>query len=321
MKSGLTLQTQLTENVEVLEYEVHPVGLGATITLLSMLLSADKSVRLYSTSNCQLLHDLKQIFNIPNNKLTIIEKENVTNNIVGYNMTNRLVSDYCKFWSPYISSPIVNLFGSQHKIGKQNKPCIAVANAVWLDEFPNNSLPYNRYHTKEFWQKSIDLILSAGYDVITLNLNQVSLEQKTYILNELCDAVLGYEGGLCHLAHLLKVPTIMLPWHHHEGGNSPDETNSIRWIPQKMHLDKKTYFLQSPEELLSWTADKLKQIINGLYQDQGNSIFFNSTLRVNQTDLTVDSDAWDHCGLAAQLTDWEKEFVFKYINSPTVGGT
>ena len=61
------------ENVEVLEYEVNPVGLGITITLLSMLLSANKSVRLYSTPNYQLLQDLKQIFNIPDNKLTIIE--------------------------------------------------------------------------------------------------------------------------------------------------------------------------------------------------------------------------------------------------------
>ena len=278
-----------------LEYEVGPVGLGISITLLSLLLSANRPLILYAPNNYTIIRDLKRIFNIADDKLTIVDREVLTDPLVGHDVRVRRITDYCKFWSPYLTSDSIQI--------KRNKPCIALATGDWLTEFPNNALPFNRYHSKEFWLKVVNLVISAGYEVITMNVNQVSVEQKTYVLTELCDAVIGYEGGVCHLAHSLKVPTIIMPWHHYEGGNDPHKDGSIKWIPHKMHRDPRTYFVESPEEILSWTTVTLKETINRLYLEEGNNIFLKeSTLSKNYI-----SQQWSNS------TDFEREFVGTYI--------
>ena len=300
----------------MIDYEVDAVGLGITITMLSLFLSTDQEIILRAPIRYRLLRDLKKIFSI--NRLTIIDQELVPNCIVGHNMSKQLVSDYCKFWSPYFSVNSVNLFGQQHAIGTYKKPCIGLAtDHLWDNELPNNSIPFNRLYPKKIWLQIIDLIMASGYDVITLNQKEVNFEERVYKINEFCDCVIGYEGGACHLAHLLKVPCIIMPWHHHENGADPHPDGSLFYVPQKMHIDFRTYFLKSVDEILSWDSATLKETIKKLYSEQGNNVFINNKLHVNTRHLLVNTGTSAN---QAHLTEWETNFVKTYISNPTVGG-
>jgi hypothetical protein len=108
-----------------------------------------------------------------------------------------------------------------------------------------------------------------------------------------------------------------MPWHHHEDGAIPHPDGSIFYAPHKMHLDRRTYFVKSEEEILSWTPEILKNKINALYSDQGNNVFINTKLYVNTSTLRVGTGSIAN---EAQLTEWETNFIKTYISAPTVGG-
>ena len=302
---------------DVLEYEIGNSGLGTTISFLSLFFHINKPLIVRAPANFKILREIKAVFNIPNEQLTIIDQESIPNSIT--NRPEKYVSDYCKFWSPYFTTTKVNVFGNQYETGKKFKPCIGIItnNGWWTNEFPSNRLPFSRYYPKDFWIKIIDLIIASGYDVISLNGINVNLEQKTYLLNELCDAVISSEGGVCHLAHLLKVPCIIMPWHHHEDGSDPHWDGNIFYAPHKMHIDAKTYFVRSEDEILAWDPDMFKEIIKKLYSNQGNNIFLTNKLTVNTQNLSVDTQTSVN---EAFLTEWEKKFIRTYMPTPTVGG-
>jgi hypothetical protein len=304
---------------DILDFEIGNSGLGTTISFLSLFFHVNKPVIIRAPTNFKILREVKSVFDIPDEQLTIINQESIPNSIT--NTPIKYVSDYCKFWSPYFTTDKVNLFGKQYQTGKKYKPCIGVVtnNGWWVNEFPSNTLPFSRYYPKDFWIKIIDLILRSGYDVISLNGINVNLEQKSYLLNELCDAIIGSEGGVCHLAHVLKVPCIMMPWHHHEDGSYPHQDNTIFYAPQKMHIDSRTYFVKSEDEILSWDTDTFKEIIKKLHLSQGNNIFITDKLTVNTQNLSVTVDTQPAVN-EAFLTEWEIDFIKTYMPNPTVGG-
>jgi hypothetical protein len=288
--------------------------------LLSLLLGTNHAVTLRAPQSYKLLRSIKDIFMLE--QLTIIDQEAVPNCIVGHSMSKKLVSDYCKFWSPYFDVDSIKVFEQSYTVGKTNKPCIGLAtDQLWASELPHNGIPFNRLYTKEVWLQIIDLVVASGYDVITFNQNNVNLEQKIYMMNELCDCVIGYEGGLCHLAHVLKVPCIIMPWHHHESGADPEIDGSLFYVPQKMHLDRRTYFVKSKEEILSWTPLILKNQINALYSEQGNNVYFCSDYTIGQEHgITLIKNYTVKEANQAQLTEWEEQFIQTYITNFDVGG-
>jgi len=251
----------------MLEYEISPTGLGTTISIMSMLLHSGKDIVLYAPTDYTTVRDLKKIFNLA--QLTIIDKE-----ILQYDIWPKC-TDKSKFFSPYFDTDYLTLFDRKYAISNKRKPCIGLATGNFYNEFPHNAFPYNRFNSQEFWADVFQLIQLAGYDVITFNLVDTSVEQKIWMLNELCDCVIGYEGGICHLAHLLSIPTIIMPWHHHEDGSIPQP--DIFYVPHKLHLDPKTYFVKDEQEILSWSSYRLIELITQLHHGQGNNIFFNHT--------------------------------------------
>jgi len=302
---------------DVLEFEIGNAGLGTTIVVLSLFFHANKPVVLRAPSNYRILREVKEVFDIPDEKLNIITQESVPNSIT--TGLGHWTSDYAKFWSPYFAVDSVKLFGKHYKVGRIGKPCMGIVtnNGWWSNEFPTPGVPFNRYYSKDFWLKVVDLVLAAGYDIITLNTTAQTLEQKIYMINECCDAVIGSEGGITHLTHLLKVPNIVLPWHHHEDGSVPHPDGSIFYAPHKMHLDRRTYFVKSEEELLSWTPEILREQIKKLYLEQGNNVFFNCDLKINPQYLAVDTGTSAN---QAQLNEKETEFVQTHLSTLTVGG-
>jgi len=306
---------------DFLDFEIDNCGLGTTISLLSLFFHIGKPVILRAPENYKILREVKTVFDIPDEKLTIINQESIPNSIT--NRAQHCVSDYCKFWSPYFGVDKLCYTGQHVQTGKKHRPCIGLVtnNGWWVDELPSNSVPFNRYYKKDFWLKIYDLIMQAGYDVVGLNSTLQSLEQKVYMLNELCDAVIGSEGGICHLAHLLNVPSIIMPWHHHESGADPHEDGSLFYVPHKMHLDRRTYFVKSQEEILHWSPKDLCHQIDKLRLQQGNNVYFNSDYSIGQEHgIHVIKNYTVPEATQAQLTEWENEFIHTHLDNFNIGG-
>jgi hypothetical protein len=282
----------------MLEYELSHTGLGTTIGLLSLLREAQQPVTIQATGSYNLLHNIKRAFNL--DWLTIDTNDLLKNDLV----TAGQIGDSSKFYSPYLPIDTVTVFGQQYSIGRQNKPCIGLATWDLQFDFAHDNFPYNRLYTRETWAKIFQLCLHAGYDVVTLNSRDVDFEKKTWMMNELCDCIIGYEGGIAHLAHVLKIPAVILPWrtwcNDNDKSNPPGDLNLI---PHKLHVDRRTYFLHSVDELLAWTPHELKNKISQLHNNQGNNIYF--------TDATIGPP---------HLTAFEQEFIQTHIKNPVIGG-
>jgi hypothetical protein len=297
---------------DTLEYDISGLAVGTSIIILSMLLNSKKSIVLNAPSNYTVIRDLKRIFNISDSQLRIETKETLNNDIWSR------CADRGKFFSPYITADTINLFGQQHIVGKKNKPCIGLATWDLQHEFAHKAFPYNRLYSKEYWAEIFKLIQSTGYDVITFNIQDVSLEQKIWMMNELCDCVIGYEGGMCHLAHCLKIPNIILPWLRNADGTlGPDD---LYRASHRYHLDIKTYFLKSGDELLSYHKDQLKSLITSLHENQGNNLYWQHNVQVDPLTLQLKSTTLPNGDLHPSITKFEQDFILNYIQNPSVGG-
>lgn len=268
-----------------LEYDVSETGLGTLICLVSTFLHSNCQIVINTNQARSPLFELKKIFNIADSRLIINFVPVLSDDIIMSASHQLMVSDIVKIFAPYFESTEVSVLGHQYSLGKQNKPCVALLcynNYKSLVNFDatKNTYPDNRYHALQDYARVFELIKSAGYEVITLDSVDIALEQKVYMLNELCDAVIGYEGGLCHLAHLLKIPTIMLPYRYPLG-----EFRSV-WNPylNLLHLDKRTYFVDSMSEIDAWTPKVLRQLIANLYLENGNNLFLSQELEIEFAD-------------------------------------
>jgi hypothetical protein len=249
---------------EKITYTTSAMAVGMSISFLSMLLNSDNNFHIKVDSPNHSLFPLKKIFNISDEKLSLSVTDDLSQNIFWE------LSDVGKLTSPYLSPAFVNVKGQQLSVGcKINKPCIALACYQDKEHLKNYDAadynwPNNRYWSIEEYSQIFELIKKSGYEVVTLDNHAISLEDKVYWLNEYCEAVIGYEGGLCHLAHTLKIPTIILPWRPYE---------TFLNI-HSLHLDKRTYFLNSFEEILTWNEFDLQDKIEQLHNEITNNIFY-----------------------------------------------
>ena len=308
-----------------LVYHMRPNGLGIIIIELSTLLHTGKKIHAVVPTSNHMLYDFKRIFKISDEQLIITQDSNSVNHPAS--------CDRMKDFSPYFTADVINLFGHDYPVGTRNKPCVGLAMHHAGGNIGSNNFdplgeqrelkdfPYNKFATYETYSKIIKLVTDAGYDVITLNSHQVSVEYKTFLLNNLCDFVIGYEGGAIQLAHTLKIPSIVLPWNAWFDGDTHWKDGSV-WDQEKIeahgyHIDRKTYFLTSQEEIYNWDRHQLGSIVNGLYQDQGNNIFFTDRVQVDFANLAVNHVK--ECRSLGVLKEETKEFIREHIASPRIG--
>jgi hypothetical protein len=250
--------------MEKINYTTSAMAVGMSISFISMLLNSDRSFHIQVDSPNHSLIPLKKIFNISDDKISISVTNDMSENIFWE------LSDVGKLTSPYVSPEFVNIKNQQVPVAvKTSKPCIALAcyqDYQHLQNYDANdpNWPNNRYWSIQEYAKIFELIKQAGYEVVTLDNHAISLEDKVYWLNEHCDAVVGYEGGLCHLAHTLRIPAIILPWRPYEAFLNIDS----------LHLDRRTYFVRSIEEILNWNKFKLQEVIEQLHNQVTNNIFY-----------------------------------------------
>lgn len=222
-------------------------------------------------------------------------------------LVNPLFPDDCfKLFSPYYKKPRANY---------KRKPYIGLA---WADSAEhifdqtdtNLNYPFNKLYPIENNVDIVKLIKRAGYDVVTLDSKDVSRIDKAWIIENLCDCVIGYEGGIAHLSHMLNVPYIMLPWRH--GGG----------LEQLLHLDSTTYFLNSVHELLNWVNNdkhKLYDTINALNEGHGNNKFLSK-----ERSIVIDENLGltDDKGnvIPIWFNDSEKKFFKNNLGALKLGG-
>lgn len=274
-------------------------GLGTQLGAISTMLSAGVTeIEVNDMAIYNALNDSKQIFNIDH--LTITFSYNP-------NFEHPLYPDDCfKLFSPYYKKP---------KGDGKRKPYIGLAcydNAerVFDQTYTHLDYPYNKLYPLENNLDIIELIKRAGYDVVTLDSKDVSRADKAWLIENLCDCVIGYEGGIAHMSHMLNVPYIMLPWRKNSG------------LEQLLHLDDTTYFLNSIHELLNWVNDdkhKLYDTINALNEGRGNNKFLTGERSIiidENMGLTDDKGQL----IPIWFNEGEKKFFKNYIGTLKLGG-
>jgi len=310
---------------DIIEYHLRPDGLGIVIIELCVLLATNKKIHAFVPTQNHMLYDFKRVFNISDDRLTIIYEENSVNDPAS--------NDRMKTFVPYFTADTVRLFGEDYPVGRRNKPCIGLAmhhagGTLGGNDFDPlgekralKDFPFNKFATYDTYSKIIKLITDSGYDVITFNSPKINVEYKSFLLNNLCNCIIGYEGGAIQLAHTLKVPAIVLPWNAWFDGEThwKDGTpwDSERVEAHKYHIDRKTYFLKSQEEILSWDNFQLKTMIDTLYNNKGNNILFSEQLTIDPADLTVNLP--NYRNFMALLTDSAKDFIREHIQDPKIG--
>jgi hypothetical protein len=251
----------------MLLYNVRPHGLGIIITQLSFLLATGRPVHAVVPNSNNLAYDIKRIFQIPDQHL-IIE--------LGTHGHPDLETDELCTYAPYFHADRIRVLGKEYSTAPKKKPCVALAmhhNGGLVDPAGHYGMPYNKFATADEYNQLIQRLTAMGYDVITMNQSGMVLEQKIYLLNELCDFVIGYEGGLGHLAHVLGIPYFCLPWRLNDMGH-PGVQPGLGLEAPRFHPDRRTWFLKDTAEFLSWDKTQLAHMVNSLHQQLGNNILF-----------------------------------------------
>ena len=153
---------------------------------------------------------------------------------------------------------------------------------------PNDNFPEFKLYSLEKYAELYKFFKRNGWDIITFDSKEIPLTEKIELLVNQCEIVVGYEGGLAHLCHMLDIPYIMFPWR-------TGDSCSI----QQIHFDNKTYFLNSFDEIFEWSSEKFQKIIHLLNSGQGN----NKLLDYSKEQLLDDVSPWP------SISESEKQFL------------
>jgi len=221
-------------------------GLGTELCLLSALVDFGvEKLNINQELNNKNFEIYNSIFNIQTLSINHVDPALLTDIIVP--------GDLFKVYSPYYKIP--------RTIKK--RPFIGIASYQDSQVIePNNSTyPNCKIYSIEQYAELYKFIRTCGYEVISLDSRDISVVDKSYFISEHCECVIGYEGGIAHLCHMLTVPYIMFPWH----------VEPIPFDSKLLHIDDRTYFLDSFEQLLSWSVADLNHCILELQAGHTNN--------------------------------------------------
>ena len=258
-------------------YRIRPQGLGIIITQLSFLLAQQRRVTAVVENADNLVYDFKRIFQISDSQLTIQS---------GTHGHADLETDELCTYAPYFHSDNICLFGREYSTTRKKKSCVALAMHHGHGLQPAGGMPYNKFATVKEYNLIFQHVTDLGYDVVTMNQSAMSLEQKIYILNEMTDFVIGYEGGLGHLAHVLQIPYLCLPWRLNDMGHAGVQPG-LWYESHRFHPDRRTWFLKDTQEFLDWDGQQLQHMIDRLYDQGGNNILFDPNTTMDPATLKI----------------------------------
>jgi len=252
----------------------HSVGLGDNLCLISFLATIENPVELLvdeQHNTYERLCRYKQIFMISDDKLKITRSTtNGDFNNTGWPL--KLYMDYYRASQVLVNGQILDI-GSERDLGKR---CIALA--AFYEDPPNNNKnewPWCKRRSIEYWSKIFVYFKNLHYDIITIDRHMFDLENKIEAMVKNCKAVVSYEGGMAHLAHMLNIPVLLVDWTY-----PTPSTNLDRFHCEFVHRSKSTYLLRDDQELLLWDEDKFNRVIYELTQGKTNNRLLNGECRL-----------------------------------------
>jgi hypothetical protein len=250
----------------------HSVGLGDNLCLLSALAIVPPDTDLYTTNKYNTFDRLnlyKTIFRIPDNKLIInLANEDGMFNNVGWPI---------KLFSDYYKPPYVNIGGKLLKTADDltNKKCIGLVCSFDEPGVNTTEWPWTRSRPKDYWARMFSFIKSMGYEVITIDNPFFDLETKIELMVRHCKAVIGYEGGMAHLSHMLSIPYFMVPWRF------PTTSTTLgQFHCEFVHRTNTVHMLRTDDELFYMSTDHFNQRIAELTRGQTNNRIVNGECKI-----------------------------------------
>jgi hypothetical protein len=250
----------------------HSVGLGDNLCLLSALAMIPPDTDLYTTNKHKTFDRLnlyKTIFRIPDNKLIInLSDENGMFNNVGWPI---------KLFSDYYKPPYVNIGGKLLKTADDlsSKKCIGLVCSFDEPGVNTTEWPWTRSRPKDYWARMFSFIKSMGYEVITLDYPFFDLETKIELMVKHCKAVIGYEGGMAHLSHMLSIPYFMVPWRF-----PTNSTQLGQFHCEFVHRTNTVHVMRTDAELFYMSADLFNQRVAELALGQTNNRIVNGECKI-----------------------------------------
>lgn len=147
-----------------------------------------------------------------------------------------------------------------------------------LDNYENpikvqDHWPFMKLHPIEFWSKLFEKFKLMGYDVINMDSLTLDIETKILILSK-CRFVIGYEGALHHLAHVMGIPSIIFPHRKTISHKFWTYGMSMMTLIHSLHRNTRTYMLEDENELLEMSKNNIHLLVDGLYDDKNYKNLF-----------------------------------------------
>lgn len=290
-----------------LAFNIRPAGVGIIILQMSMALASSQPVELFVPDENHICYALKRIFKIDDGTMII--------SVGKTDQDNDVQSDELSAYVPYFHRNNIELFGKQYLTTRKKKFCVALAmhhGSGLGEDLKIKSMPYNKYATAEEYSEIFIMLVRAGYEVITMNTRELSIEHKILLMNEMCEFVIGYEGGLAHIAHLLRIPCIILPWKYNDMGY-PGVEPGLTYEIHRFHVDRRTWFAKDGiNEIMSWSPQQIDNIVNQLYNEQGNNIVFDSDVVFDAESLSIKKTSTGR-DLTPRISQRDKDVIRRIV--------
>jgi hypothetical protein len=249
----------------------HSVGLGDHLCLLSAMAKLRPKVWLHVNNDHNTYNRLTQyckIFRIPRSCLEIKQIDHNGN----FDNTGWPI----KIFTDYYKTDIVNTNGILTKINTRGKQYIALVTASESDPTGKNEWPWSRNRPPEYWAKIFSWAKSLGYEVITLDHPFFDLETKIEFLAKHCCAMITYEGGMAHLAHMMDMPCYIVDWQH------PSSSTTLNvFHVDFVHMTNSVYIMRDDTKIFSWDRTQFDVITEQLRNGHGNNRFVNKDFYFN----------------------------------------
>jgi hypothetical protein len=275
--------------------------MGDNLCLLSLFASVPDQIELYvdnGNSTLENLINFQTVLNIPEDQIKIIPTTTKGNfNNYGWPL---------KLFSPYFQAPKLTIRGQDLALDGHNKGYIGLVcyngAGEYLDKDRNimcwdhselenrgnatNLWPWCRYRPIDYYARVFEYCKTHYYDVITLESSTTTFEEKLEFMVRHCRAIIGFEGGIAHLAHTVGIPYFMLDWNLPSTSTTNDDYHC-----EMVHQSPFMYLLKD-EELFSWSRKEFDEKINQVSQGKGNNRFVNGDCKIrisNMNTLILDS--------------------------------
>lgn len=265
------------------------VGMGDLLCFVSLICSAPDPVEI-SVSNDHGTYDtlctIKRVLNIPNYRF-VVRLTNEPGNFPNYGWPLKLFSEYYKPPTVNIFDKELSVVGAKPSKGYIGLVCYNGSGNYMTDDrslmqwdhdrlvvaSKANEWPQTRYRPISYYTRVFEYCKTHDYDVMVLDSGTTTFEEKVELIVKYCKAVIGFEGGIAHLSHMLGVPYFMLDW---KWPNNSTRLNDMHC--EIVHQSAHMYLLRDDEELFAWDKNQLNQKIRQVELGFGNNRFCNGEL-------------------------------------------